>query len=142
MNIFIDANVLLDVMLYRDNFYLASRAVFDIVETNNITAFVSAVSMTNIFYILRKFKQNIADVYSLMGDLSSLFTIAPVTENTINDAMALRWKDFEDAVQFASAQGVNAKYIITRNKADFETFEIPCLSPSEYLTQLNYNQNH
>ena len=140
MSIFIDTNVLLDVMLRRDDFYPASRAVFDIVETNDISAFVSAVSMTNIFYILSKFKKSIDDVYSLMDDLSALFTIVPVTENTIINAMALRWKDFEDAVQFMSAQGVNAKYIITRNKSDFETFEIPCLSPSEYITR--FHKNH
>ena len=133
MSVFIDTNVVLDVMLRRDVFYPASRAVFDIVEANDTSAFVSAVSMTTIFYILRKFKQNIADVYSLMDDLSALFTIAPVTESTITDAMALRWKDFEDAVQFMSAQGVGAECIVTRNKADFESFGIPCLSPSEYI---------
>ena len=66
-------------MLCRDDFYPDSRAVFEIVETNEINAFVSAVSMTNIFYILRKFKQNIENVYSLMDDLSALFAIAPVT---------------------------------------------------------------
>ena len=137
MSIFIDTNVLLDVMLRRDNFYPASREVFDIVETNDISAFVSAVSMTNIFYILRKFKQNIADAYSLLDDLSALFTIAPVTENTITNALALRWKDFEDAVQFMSAQGINAEYIITRNKSGFESFDIPCLSPAEYITQFH-----
>ena len=135
MSILIDTNVLLDVMLCRNDFYPDSLAVFEIVETNEINAFVSAVSMTNIFYILRKFKHNIDDVYSLMDDLSALFAIAPVTENTILNAMALRWKDFEDAVQFMSAQGVNVEYIITRNKPDFENFEIPCLSPSEYITQ-------
>jgi len=139
MNIFIDTNVLLDVMLCRDDFYPASRAVFDIVETNDISAFVSAVSMTNVFYILRKFKQSIDDAYSLMDDLSELFAIAPVTENTINNAMALRWKDFEDAVQFMSAQGINAKYIITRNKSDFRSCEITCLSPAEYVTQFHNN---
>jgi len=135
MSILIDTNVLLDVMLCRNDFYPDSRAVFEIIETNEINAFVSAVSMTNIFYILRKFKQNIYDVYSLMDDLSALFAIAPVTENTIINAMALRWKDFEDAVQFMSAQGVNVEYIITRNKLDFESLEIPCLSPSEYIRQ-------
>jgi predicted nucleic acid-binding protein len=135
MSILVDTNVLLDVMLCRNGFYPDSRAVFEIVETNDIDAFVSAVSMTNIFYILRKFKHSIDDVYSLMDDLSALFAIAPVTETTIINAMALRWKDFEDAVQFMSAQGVNVEYIITRNKSDFETFEIPCLSPSEYITQ-------
>jgi len=122
-------------MLCRDDFYPDSRAVFEIVETNDINAFVSAVSMTNIFYILRKFKQNIENVYSLMDDLSALFAIAPVTENTIKNAMALRWKNFEDAVQYMSAQGVNVEYIITQNKSDFESFEIPCLSPFEYITQ-------
>jgi len=140
MSIFIDTNVLLDVMLRRDEFYSDSLAVFDIVETNDINAFVSAISMTNIFYILKKFKKNINDVYSLMDDLSALFNIAPVTENIIANAAALRWKDFENAVQFVSAQEINAKYIITRNKTDFESFEIPCLSPSEYITPFRNNE--
>jgi len=139
MSVFIDTNVLLDVMLHRDEFYSDSLAVFDAVETNDIDAFVSAISMTNIFYVLIKFKKNIDDAYSLMNDLSALFKIAPVTENIITNAAALRWKDFEDAVQFVSAQEINAKYIITRNKTDFESFEIPCLSPSEYISQFHNN---
>ena len=49
MSILIDTNVLLDVMLCRNDFYPDSLAVFEIVETNEINAFVSAVSMTNIF---------------------------------------------------------------------------------------------
>jgi hypothetical protein len=38
-------------------------------------------------------------VYALMDDIARLFTIAPVLESTIKDALALHWKDFEDAVQ-------------------------------------------
>jgi len=49
MEVFVDTNVILDVMLRRPGFYEDSRAVFHLTETKDITAFVSAVSMTDIF---------------------------------------------------------------------------------------------
>jgi hypothetical protein len=41
MSIFVDTNVLLDVLLCRDNFFPDSQAVFDIVRENDIGAFES-----------------------------------------------------------------------------------------------------
>ena len=125
-------------MLRRSDFYEASRAIFDLAENKAITACVSAVSMTDIFYILRKFTQNTAEIYAIVNDMVALFSTAPVTENTITGALSLRWKDFEDAVQYMTAQEAGAEYIITRNKSDFETSTVPadgsqCVSPSEFI---------
>jgi predicted nucleic acid-binding protein len=60
--------------------------------------------------------------------------IAPVTGTTIKTALALRWKDFEDAVQYAAAREQGADCIITRNAADFENPCIPCISPAEFIS--------
>jgi predicted nucleic acid-binding protein len=107
MKVLVDTNVVLDVLLNRSPFYANSRAVFELGEQKRITGYISASSITDIFY----------------------------TETTITDALALRWKDFEDAIQFTVAKENDIAYIITRNETDFETSYIPCMSPSDFIIQ-------
>jgi predicted nucleic acid-binding protein len=59
-----------------------------------------------------------------------------MTETSVAAASALRWKDFEDAVQYIAAKESKVDFIITRNKEDFETADIPCISPTEFIAYL------
>jgi predicted nucleic acid-binding protein len=134
MKVLIDTNVILDVLLKRAPFYANSGAVYALVEQGMIDASVSSSAMTDIFYLVRKELKDTGRVYSLMDDLARLFTIAPVLESTIKNALALRWNDFEDAVQFMAARENGISRIITRNAADFNGGEIPRISPADFLT--------
>jgi len=96
--------------------------------------------LTNIFYLLRKAKMDSDEVYQIMDKLISLFNVAPIVETTIADALALRWKDFEDAVQFITAKENKVEFIITRNNADYKTSEIPCMTPTEFIAHLKENE--
>jgi predicted nucleic acid-binding protein len=133
MKVLVDTNVILDVLLHRVPFYEDSRAVYDLVERRQISGCVSSSAMTDIFYLLYKAHKNAHTVYSLMDDIARLFTIAPVLERTIRDALSLRWKDFEDAVQFTAAREIVAAYIITRNMTGYENAAIPCVSPAGFI---------
>ena len=62
--------------------------------------------------------------------------MTPVSDTTISTALALRWKGFEDAVQFAAAKESNIDFIITWNKADFEANDISCMTPTEFVAYL------
>ena len=64
--------------------------------------------------------------------------IAPVLESTIKNALSLRWKDFDDAVQYVTARENEADCIITRNAADFELSAVPCISPADFLTRFTF----
>jgi len=68
-----------------------------------------------------------------MDDLAAFFKVALVEKTTVAMALALRWKDFEDAVQFMVAKENGIDCIITRNAADFESHDIPCMSPTEFI---------
>jgi predicted nucleic acid-binding protein len=72
-------------------------------------------------------------IYNMIERLTALFTVAPVSEATIADALALRWKDFEDAVQFVSARESGADYIITRNTQDFSSGSIDAVTPEQFI---------
>jgi predicted nucleic acid-binding protein len=85
---------------------------------------------------LRSSIKNTEKVYKAADELTAIFTIAPVFEHTIKNALALHWKDFEDAVQYITAQENNADYIITRNANDYKTPSLPCMSPTDFLAFL------
>jgi len=68
-----------------------------------------------------------------MEELTAFFSVVQVSETTIANALALHWKDFEDAIQYMAAKENSITHIITRNKADYETIDIKCMSPAELL---------
>ena len=136
MKVLVDTNVVLDVLLKQVPFYNDSFVIFQLADCKRISGVLAAVSLTNIFYLLRKAKIDSAEVYQIMDKLAVLFTVAPIAETTVASALALRWKDFEDAVQFIAAKENKVEVIITRNKADYKTSEIPCMTPTEFIVYL------
>ena len=133
MNVLVDTNVVLDVLLKRSPFYLDSFRVFQLVDQERIHGWLSASSITDIFYLLRKDRHNYGEVYRIMEEVTALFSVVPIFETTIAGALALRWKDFEDAVQYMTAKENGVTHIITRNKTDYETSDIPCVGPAEFI---------
>ena len=137
MKVQIDTNVVLDVLLKRLSFYKDSFMIFQLVDRKQITGCLSAVSMTDIFYLLRKELHNSDEVYLIMDDLTSLFSVIPVVDTTITNAISLRWKDFEDAVQYMTAKENGITCLITRNKTDYERSDVNCMSPTEFIAYFN-----
>jgi predicted nucleic acid-binding protein len=137
MKALVDTNVALDVILQRSPFYHHSFAIFQMVDQGHISACLSATTMTTIFYVLRKARNNSDETYRMMDELTALFSVAPVSEITIANALALRWKDFEDAVQYMVATESGVDCIVTRNVADYKTSVIPCMSPEDFIAYFN-----
>jgi hypothetical protein len=69
-------------------------------------------------------------------NLLKVVSVATLDQETILKAIALGWRDFEDAMQVLSANDTNADYLITRNTSDFEGSPIPVVTPSELLAIL------
>jgi len=133
MKALIDTNVVLDVLLERHPFYDDSFAVFQLVDLERIKGYLSAASITDIFYFVRKKWRDIEEVYRIMDELTTLFSVALVSETTIANALALRWKDFEDAVQYIAATEISIDYIVTRNTQDFSSSHIPAVTPEQFI---------
>ena len=54
-----------------------------------------------------------------MGVWIRLFEFADFSSVVLEMTVNMKWKDFEDAIQSATAEYVHADYIITRNIKDF-----------------------
>ena len=133
MKILIDTNIVLDVLLKRPSFYQDSFAIFQLVDQERITGCITASAITDIFYIANKEIKDDEIVYQAIENLTGIFSAIPVSGTTIANAVVLRWKDFEDAVQFVTAKENGVTYIITRNKDDYESSDIPCISPADFI---------
>jgi predicted nucleic acid-binding protein len=133
MKVLVDTNIVLDVLLQRYPFFDYSRVIFELIEQKRITGCISSSAFTDIFYLTNKEIKNAETVYKAADKLSFVFIIAPVFESTIKSALALRWKDFEDAVQYMTAKENSVDYIITRNTDDYKSPEISCVNPEGFL---------
>lgn len=131
-NLFIDTNVLLDVLDHREPFYKDSAAIWSLAEKGKVRGYISAISFNNIYYILRK-QQNHTVIRKTLCLLRDIFNIVTLDQRILNQAMDSNFKDFEDAIQYFSASRVSAECIVSRNLNHYKTSEIPILTPSEYL---------
>lgn len=136
MKIFVDTNVLLDVIAERMSFYDASAAILSLFEQDKADGFISAMSFNNIHYILVK-RGGKNKALKAMRTLLDTFNVVALDEKILSRAIDAEFNDFEDGIQFFSAIRCDADYIITRNVKDFPHKDMPILTPEEFL-KLNF----
>jgi len=132
VRLFLDANVVLDVLAMREPHWQASVRVLAAIEGRRATGLVAAHSVTTIFYLLSK-HLNRRKARAAIVQLLGLVRAAPVDHDVLLQALSLGWDDFEDAVQAAAALGAKATHLITRNPRDFAGLTIPVLAPDEFV---------
>jgi predicted nucleic acid-binding protein len=132
MNVFVDTNVLLDVLGRREPFYTDSARIWTLAETGQMVGLVSTLSLPNLFYILRRGRGS-TPARKAMGILRDIFTFVPLDAQITNQAIDADIPDFEDAIQFFSALRAGADVLATRNPSDFPTGDIAIQTPTEFL---------
>lgn len=95
-------------------------------EVNKITGVISALTITNIVYIMRK-ELDAQQTRDVIEKLQLVFTVADLKADDIK----MNFKDFEDALQSACASRIKADYIITRNIRDFAGSKVTAIKPAE-----------
>ena len=135
MKVLIDTNIILDVLCKRPDFYEDSAKVFKLCEVKRISGVISALSVPNIMYILRK-ELDAEKTKEILDNLSLIFSIADLKADDLKKAAAMEFKDFEDAVQSACAARIKANYIITRNIRDFTMSKVAAIKPTELLERI------
>jgi predicted nucleic acid-binding protein len=132
MNVFVDTNILLDVLARREPFYADSAEVWTLAETGRVAGFASALSLPNLYYLLRRTKgpQAARKALSIVRDI---FTFVPLDVQIANQAIDAGVKDFEDAIQFFSALRAGAGVLVTRNPKDFPVGDVAIQTPAEFL---------
>ncbi len=135
-SVLIDLNILLDVMQKRMPYYDTSAQLLAAVETGQIVGYLAAHSLTTLFYLIRKGKGT-AEARATITNLLQFIKIAPVSQNTIEQALNLDYEDFEDAVQMMTAVECKVDCLITRNTKDYRPPLLPVMQVIDFLSSLS-----
>ena len=137
MNVFVDNDVILDLLLERKDFAYCAK-VLENIEKGNLTGFTSPIIFTNTFFLISKAK-NKDLAWNALRKLRLLFKITRINENIVDQALASGFKDFEDALQYYCAIDSKVKYLVTRNKPDYIGEEVIIISPQELIALIEKN---
>ena len=135
MKVLIDTNVILDVLCWREEFFEASSKVIKYCEVNKLDGVISALSIPNIVYIMKKELDN-EKIKDVIKKLQLIFTVADLRSEDIKKVLSMDFTDFEDALQSACASRIKADYIVTRNIKDFKNSKVAAIKPSELLERI------
>jgi predicted nucleic acid-binding protein len=133
--LFIDTNVLIDLIDKRIPFYNDVAVISTLAEKKQIKLAASSISFVNTFYVLSKKIDNKLVINSLMR-YRLICEVSNIDDIVIDKSLISNFNDFEDAVQHYTALHHKCDILITRNKKDFKNSEIPVMTPTEFLASL------
>ncbi|MGJ8744138.1 type II toxin-antitoxin system VapC family toxin [Polaribacter sp.] len=131
--LFIDSDVVIDFFTDRTPFANAASEIFELNENGSVIIYLSAVSINNIYYIVRKYLGH-KKTLEIISALSEMTEIIGTNKKEILQALKNNFKDFEDSIQYSSAlniKGLDA--IITRNIKDYKNSKIAVMTPTNFL---------
>lgn len=131
VKVFLDTNIILDLIQRRDGYVYAAQ-IMQKAEEGMYSLYTSTLSMVNIAYILRKFYRG-ERLYQLLNELKGVVGVISVSSDAYLRALQSKAVDFEDAVQLFSAVEEGMDCVVTRNVQDFIRDILPIYSPQEFL---------
>jgi predicted nucleic acid-binding protein len=131
--IFLDTNVILDLLAQRAPFYDAIAKLATLADQKKLILVASPLSFTTIDFVLNKFESS-DSVLNKLRRFKIICEVCPVNEEIVEKGLNSNFKDFEDAIQYYSALHANCSTIVTRNGKDFKNSSIPIMTAEEFLS--------
>jgi len=134
MNIFIDTNILIDLLIKRQPAYSSVAKVFDAAFKKKDRIVISNLSIVNAHYVVKKIagvQEN--DLRTALHNICSTCEIAPLNVGITIKSLVSPFKDFEDATQYYCALENSCDVIITNNEKDFKHSSLPVMNATEFL---------
>ena len=136
MRVLLDTNVVLDALLRREPFRLEAEAIVEAIKEGRIEGYVTATTLTDIFYIARK-QMGAIVAKQYVSDILATMQVCTVDRRILQAAVASELSDLEDAVQLTCAVANNVDAIVTRNFAGFVDSPVAIKFAGEVLAELS-----
>lgn len=139
--LFVDSDVVIDFFTDREPHVNPASELFELNEQGNVQLYLSAVSINNIYYIVRKFLGH-KKTLEVIETLTEMTEIIGTTKKEIIKALKNDFSDYEDSVQYSSALNIeNLDVIITRNIKDYRNSSIAVMTPLNFLKMKEKNKD-
>ena len=129
MRVFFDTNIAMDILTGRTGIVESARAVQ---KCPRMDRGISALTVANCTYILRGLGRTGIEqtVRRLVGE----FIVLPLRRGELVQALQRGGPDFEDAVQYVTAEKAGAEIIVTRDLSGFPfSGKIRVMTPEQFL---------
>jgi predicted nucleic acid-binding protein len=135
-HLMIDTNVALDVLANRKPFAEEAAQLFQHAAKGRLKLYISSLSYTTLFYVLRK-DNGPEVVLSSLRNLEGMCETVDVTSEVIQAALRIRSGDLEDAVQVQAAiHHKKVTAIVTRDAKGFRRSSLPAFNYREALAMV------
>ena len=130
--IFVDSDIVLDVLCKRDPFYEYAAKVFSLADMKKLTVYTTSLVVANVYHILRK-AIGIEKSKEALRKLRLLVKIISVEEREVDLALNSSFSDFEDALQYYTAVKHGMETLLTRNIKDYKERDLIIQTPEQFI---------
>ena len=124
MNVLIDTCIIIDALQSREPFNKDAEAVFLSVANRRCVGFLTANSITDIYYLMHKALHSAEETKKVLGVLFNLFEILDTCGIDCRRALTSDISDYE------------IDCIVTRNLKDYAGAPMPVYSPAQFVELL------
>lgn len=130
--VFIDTDIAFDLLTQRAPHYTYAAALFTLADRKKIRLYISALSFSNLNYILSR-ELGAKDARKILLDFKVLVNVLSVDDKIIHLALNSDFSDLEDAIQHYTAIEHGMPQILTRNIKDYKKSAIPVSTAEAYI---------
>lgn len=135
MKIFIDANILVTVLNKEYPVFPYAAKLLSLADKPNFKLYTSPICLAVTFYFAEK-KSGRAGALKKIQILCDKIRIVAVDENSVAQTLANKnITDFEDGLEYYTAEQSNCTCLITEDVADFSFSKIEVLRAEEFLVK-------
>ena len=134
--LFVDSDVILDVLEKRERFYEYSAQILSLGDEKKVKLVTTSLAFANIYYLLRK-HLGIEKAKESLRKLRIIVDVISVNAKEVDLALNSELSDFEDALQYFTALDGKIEFIITRNVRDYKNPKLIVQTPQQYIEGLN-----
>lgn len=134
--VFVDSDIVLDLLSSREPHYNYAAELFSLADNNLIKLYVSSLTFANVNYILSK-QLSAVQSRKMLLKFKTLINVLSVNDKIIELSLASDFSDFEDAIQYNTAIENGITTLLTRNLKDFRKADITILTAQQYLKAID-----
>ena len=134
--VFVDCDVILDLLLARHPNFEAATRLFELFESEELEGHGSPLVFSNLFYVLRR-QIPPQEARNALQKLRRLLRLLPVNEKIVDLALASSFTDLEDALQYYTALTHDLDALVSRNKRHYKAARIPVLTAEECVALIS-----
>ena len=141
MRIFIDTNILLDVLIPGRPSAKRSQTIFQLIRTTSTEGYISTQSILDAAYVVSRCPGfDLSSFRKSVGDILKFVNVSGISYFSLSDAVnAAEVQDIEDCAQAFFAEENNCDIIIT-NDSNFQNSSkidsIQIMSPKDFIERL------